>query len=52
VSPRRSSAKRRERIEKNVAAWWDVVDARALNEANPINPQRVFTELSSRLPDV
>jgi pyruvate dehydrogenase (quinone) len=41
----------RERIEKNVAAWWDVVDARALNEANPINPQRVFTELSSRLPD-
>ena len=28
-----------------------VLEARAMNEANPINPQRVFWELSSRLPD-
>jgi pyruvate dehydrogenase (quinone) len=41
----------RERIEKNVAEWWEVVEARAMNSANPINPQRVFWELSSRLPD-
>ena len=41
----------RERIEKSVARWWEVVDGRAMNEANPINPQRVFRELSPRLPD-
>ena len=41
----------RERIEKGVARWWEVVEARAMNAANPINPQRVFWELSSRLPD-
>jgi pyruvate dehydrogenase (quinone) len=41
----------RERIEKNVADWWGVLEARAMNDAEPINPQRVFWELSSRLPD-
>ena len=41
----------RDRIEKNVAEWWEVVEARAMTEATPINPQRVFWELSSRLPD-
>lgn len=38
-------------IEENVSRWWRVLEARAMNEANPINPQRVFWELSSRLPD-
>ncbi len=41
----------REEIEKNVADWWEVLEARAMNDADPINPQRVFWELSSRLPD-
>jgi pyruvate dehydrogenase (quinone) len=41
----------RDRIEKNVAEWWELVEARAMTEATPINPQRVFWELSSRLPD-
>jgi pyruvate dehydrogenase (quinone) len=41
----------RDQIEKNVAEWWKVLEARAMNDANPINPQRVFWELSSRLPD-
>jgi pyruvate dehydrogenase (quinone) len=40
----------REQIEANVAEWWQVVEARAMNDANPVNPQRVFWELSSRLP--
>ncbi len=31
--------------------WWKVLEARAMNEAKPINPQRVFWELSPRLPD-
>lgn len=41
----------RETIEKNVAEWWKVLEARAMNSADPINPQRVFWELSPRLPD-
>jgi len=31
--------------------WEKVISARAMNEANPLNPQRVFYELSPRLPD-
>lgn len=38
-------------IEKNVAAWWRVPEARAHTSGNPINPQRVTWELSSRLPE-
>ena len=41
----------REEIERGVADWWEVVEARALNSADPVNPQRVFWELSKRLPD-
>jgi len=41
----------REKVEANVAEWWDVIEARAREEADPINPQLVFTELSGRLPD-
>lgn len=40
-----------ESIEKDVRDWWGVLEARAMNSANPINPQRVFWELSPRLPD-
>jgi pyruvate dehydrogenase (quinone) len=39
------------KIIDNVKDWWEIIDARAMNEANPINPQRVFHELSPRLPD-
>ena len=31
--------------------WWKMLEERAMEEANPINPQRVFWELSPRLPD-
>jgi pyruvate dehydrogenase (quinone) len=41
----------REQIEEGVAEWWEVVEGRAQEDADPINPQRVFTELSPRLPD-
>jgi pyruvate dehydrogenase (quinone) len=41
----------RDRIEKHVAQWWKTMEARAMEPANPINPQRVFWELSPRLPD-
>lgn len=41
----------REQIEQDVDDWWSVLAARAMNDAKPINPQRVFHELSPRLPD-
>jgi pyruvate dehydrogenase (quinone) len=41
----------RNTIGMSVAEWWKVLEARAMNEANPINPQRVFWELSPRLPE-
>jgi pyruvate dehydrogenase (quinone) len=41
----------RDEIERSVHDWWKVIEARALEDADPVNPQRVFWELSSRLPD-
>ncbi|MGE5470524.1 MAG: thiamine pyrophosphate-requiring protein [Bacteroidota bacterium] len=41
----------RDGIEKNVERWWRVLEGRAMVDAHPINPQRVFWELSPRLPD-
>jgi pyruvate dehydrogenase (quinone) len=41
----------RQRIEKDVAAWWRVLEERAMEAAHPLNPQRLFWELSPRLPD-
>ncbi len=41
----------REGIEKDVSEWWDTLKARAMEPADPVNPQRIFHELSPRLPD-
>ena len=38
-------------IEKQVERWWQVLEARAHNAADPLNPQLVFWELSPRLPE-
>jgi len=41
----------RHKIENEVADWWQVLEARAYQSASPINPQRLFWELSSKLPE-
>jgi pyruvate dehydrogenase (quinone) len=41
----------REKIEKNVKAWWKTLEAIAHESGEPINPQRVFWELSPKVPD-
>jgi pyruvate dehydrogenase (quinone) len=41
----------RDGIEDSVAGWWQLMERRAMADADPINPQRVFFELSKRLPD-
>ena len=38
-------------IESGMKSWWKLLEARAMNNADPLNPQRVFWELSPRLPD-
>ena len=40
----------RDKIESDVARWWDVVERQSMLSANPVNPMRVVWELSSRLP--
>jgi pyruvate dehydrogenase (quinone) len=41
----------REEIEANVDRWWEILEERAHQTAEPLNPQLVFHELSKRLPD-
>lgn len=41
----------REKIENGVAESWKVLEEQAMHEAKPLNPQRVFWELSPRLPE-
>jgi pyruvate dehydrogenase (quinone) len=41
----------RRSIERDVERWWRVLEQRAAQEADPINPELVFHELSPRLPD-
>jgi pyruvate dehydrogenase (quinone) len=48
---RKSSRGWREKIEANVSRWWDVMARSAQVSADPINPQRVFADLSPLLPD-
>ena len=48
---RKTDRRWRERLDGQIADWNTVVERRAMTSADPINPQRVFFELSSRLPD-
>jgi len=41
----------RDDIEHNIAKWEETLAKRAAQDAMPINPQRVFAELSPRLPN-
>jgi pyruvate dehydrogenase (quinone) len=48
---RKTDRRWRDRIERAVRDWAGVVERRAMTSADPVNPQRVFYELSARLPD-
>jgi pyruvate dehydrogenase (quinone) len=47
----KGDGKWRQRIAGNLSEWWKTLEARAMAEAEPVNPQRVTWELSPRLPD-
>jgi pyruvate dehydrogenase (quinone) len=38
-------------LESKISRWWETMHAEAMVEANPINPMRLFSELSDRLPE-
>lgn len=40
----------REKIEADVARWWEVMDRQSKVPAEPVNPMRIVSELSDRLP--
>jgi pyruvate dehydrogenase (quinone) len=48
---RKSDRSWREKLEKKVSQWWELLKTRAKIEADPINPQWVFWELNRYLPD-
>lgn len=41
----------RENLEKKVNQWWETMRSEAMVEAAPVNPLRLFSELSDRLPE-
>jgi pyruvate dehydrogenase (quinone) len=41
----------RKGIEDNVSKWWATMDEEAHVSAKPVNPMRIFSEFSSRMPD-
>ncbi|WP_029373440.1 thiamine pyrophosphate-requiring protein [Mycobacterium sp. UM_WWY] len=41
----------REKVEKWVDSWWTTVQRRAMTDAEPLNPMRIFWELSERMPE-
>ncbi|HZZ98261.1 MAG TPA: thiamine pyrophosphate-requiring protein, partial [Jatrophihabitantaceae bacterium] len=47
---RKAERKWRDEIESNVADWWNIVERQALTDADPVNPIRIFHELSLRMP--
>ncbi len=47
---RKADREWRQGIEADVAEWWNTVERRAMTDADPVNPMRIFHELSQRLP--
>ena len=48
---RKTDRKWRESLEDDVARWWETMHMQAMLDADPVNPMRLFAELSPRLPD-
>jgi pyruvate dehydrogenase (quinone) len=48
---RKADRRWQEQIEESVERWWQILEARANQSARPLNPLKVFHELSPRLPD-
>ena len=51
LKQKETGGKWRRGIESGIADWWKTLEDRAMQSADPINPQRIFWELSKRLPE-
>ncbi|GAB1514009.1 thiamine pyrophosphate-requiring protein [Actinophytocola sp. KF-1] len=38
-------------VEENVTSWWETMDRQAHVDARPVNPMRIVSELSTRIPE-
>src|SRR3954452_24022873 len=47
----KTDASWRTQIEEEVGEWWRLIEARAMQDADPINPQRLFWQLNHHLPE-
>jgi len=47
---RKSDRSWREQLESEIKEWWRLLEERAMQDADPINPQRLFWELNKYLP--
>ncbi|HZQ81776.1 MAG TPA: thiamine pyrophosphate-requiring protein [Gaiellaceae bacterium] len=47
----KTERKWRESLEGEIRDWWKLIEERAMQDADPINPQRLFWELNKHLPD-
>src|SRR5213076_1547766 len=47
----KTERKWRQQLEGEIEEWWRLIEDRALQDADPINPQRLFWELNKYLPD-
>jgi pyruvate dehydrogenase (quinone) len=47
---RRDDRSWREQLEEEIRQWWLLLEERAMQDADPINPQRLFWELNKVLP--
>ena len=47
---RKSDRSWREQLESEIKEWWRLLEERAMRDADPINPQRLFWELNKYLP--
>jgi pyruvate dehydrogenase (quinone) len=50
IEPKQNAAWRQE-IASNMEKWWKTLEERAMQPADPVNPQRIAWELSPRLPE-
>jgi pyruvate dehydrogenase (quinone) len=46
-----ANRKWQEKLGSEIEDWWRLIEERALQDADPINPQRLFWELNKHLPD-
>jgi pyruvate dehydrogenase (quinone) len=49
---RKTDTSWRDEIAGNMRDWWKTLEERAMQSANPVNPQRVVWELSPRTPEL